>query len=169
MSTRRKILVAYSSASGNTEKLAKAIKEGVEATGCTAILKRPSDVVQKDFEEADGIIAGSCVYFGNMSGELKDMFDRFVSLRRAGGMEGKIGAAFATSGHPTGGKETTLMAIIQAFLIYGMIVVGDQIFAGGHYGVACQGNPGSKDLEDAKALGKRVGELAKKLYNYLPK
>ncbi len=158
-----KILIAYSSSSGNTEKLAKAVSEGAREAGAEIILKKASDVSQKDFEEADGIIAGSCVYFGNMSAELKDMFDRFVSLRRQGEMEGKIGAAFATSGHPTGGKETTLIAIIQAFLIYGMIVVGDPISAGGHYGVACQGSPGSKDIEDAKALGKRVGELAKKL------
>ncbi|MEW6007319.1 MAG: NAD(P)H-dependent oxidoreductase, partial [bacterium] len=129
----------------------------------SVIFKRASDVVEADFKTSDGIIAGSPTYFGNMSAELKDMFDRFVGLRRQGGMEGKIGAAFATSGHPTGGKETTMMAIIQAFLIYGMIVVGDPISAGGHYGVACQGSPSQKDLDDAKRLGIRVGELAKKL------
>jgi len=160
----KKILVAYSSYSGNTERLARAIKEGVDSvSGCEGILKRARDVVEDDFKEADGIIAGSCVYFGNMSAELKDMFDRFVGLRRQGGMEGKIGAAFASSGHPTGGKETTLMAIIQAFLIYGMIVVGDPISAGGHYGVACSGGPDQKTLDDAKRLGIRVAGLAKRL------
>lgn len=158
-----KILIAYSSFSGNTERLALAIKEGVEASGCMAILKRASKVTEDDFKSADGIIAGSPTYFGNMSGELKDMFDRFVSLRRQGGMEGKIGAAFTTSGHPTGGKETTLLSIIHAFLIYGMIVVGDPISAGGHYGVATSGMPDQKTLEDAKKLGRRVAELAKKL------
>ncbi|MEW6102366.1 MAG: NAD(P)H-dependent oxidoreductase [bacterium] len=158
-----KILVAYSSYGGNTERLAKAVKEGVESSGCSCIIKRVSDVVDGDFKEADGIIAGSPTYFGNMTAELKDMFERFVSLRRAGGMEGKIGAAFTTSGHPSGGKETTMLAIIHAFLIYGMIVVGDPISSGGHYGVACSGSPSQKDLDDAKKLGMRVGELAKKL------
>ncbi len=159
-----KILVAYSSAGGNTERLGLAVKEGVESiSGCTAVFKRASEVEEDDFKSADGIIAGSPTYFGNMSAELKDMFDRLVFLRRAGGMEGKIGAAFTTSGHPSGGKETTIMAILQAFLIYGMIVAGDPISAGGHYGVACQGSPSPKDIEDAKALGRRVAELAKKL------
>ncbi|MEW6481438.1 MAG: NAD(P)H-dependent oxidoreductase [bacterium] len=158
-----KILIAYSSFGGNTERLAKAVKEGVESSGCTPIFKRASEVRELDFKEADGIIAGSPTYFGNMTAELKEMFDRFVSLRRQGGMEGKIGAAFATSGHPSGGKETTMMAIIQAFLIYGMIVVGDPISAGGHYGVACSGSPSQKDLDDARKLGIRVAELAKKL------
>lgn len=159
-----KILIAYSSFSGNTERLALAIKEGVEAvSSCSCILKKAPDVTKDDFTSCGGIIAGSPTYFGNMSGELKDMFDRFVSLRRQGEMEGKIGAAFTTSGHPTGGKETTLLSIIHAFLIYGMIVVGDPISAGGHYGVATSGMPDQKTLEDAKKLGRRVAELAKKL------
>lgn len=158
----KKILVAYSSHGGNTEKLAFAIREGIEdVPSCSCILKKASDVTEDDFKEADAIIAGSPTYFGNMSGELKDMFDRFVSLRRE--MEGKIGAAFATSAHPTGGKETTLLSIIHAFLIYGMIVVGDPISRGGHYGVACSGAPDQNTLEDAKGLGRRVAELTKKL------
>lgn len=160
----KKILVAYSSYGGNTEKLAFAVKEGVEeVSSCSCILKRASLVTREDFDGADAIIAGSPTYFGNMSAELKEMFDRFVSLRREGRMEGKIGAAFATSGHPTGGKETTLLSIIQAFLIYGMIVVGDPISAGGHYGVACSGPCDQETLENAKKLGRRVAELVKKL------
>ena len=67
-----------------------------------------------------------------MAAELKSVLDRFVSTRRK--MEGKIGAAFTTSGHATGGKETTMMGIIQAFLIYGMVVTGDPMAASGAAG-----------------------------------
>ncbi len=158
-----KILVVYTSNSGNTESLAEAVAKGVNTVGVQAILKRAKDVIREDFVEAKGIIAGSPVYFGTMSAELKDMFDQFVGLRREGGMEGKIGAGFATSGHPTGGKETTILSILQAMLIYGMIVVGDPIKVGGHYGVACQGRPDNQTLSAGEALGARVAELAKAL------
>jgi NAD(P)H dehydrogenase (quinone) len=101
------------------------------------------------------------VYFGTLAAELKGVFDRFVGLRRR--MEGKVGAAFATSGDATGGKETTLFSILQALMIYGMIVTGDPMEATGHYGVACAGAPGERDLENARALGRRVSGLANKL------
>ena len=78
-------------------------------------------------------------------------------------MENKIGAVFATAGNVSGGKETTMMSIIQTLLIYGMIIVGDPISATGHYGVSCVGTPDDETIENAKKLGKRVAELAKEL------
>ncbi|MCK4695500.1 MAG: flavodoxin family protein, partial [Candidatus Cloacimonetes bacterium] len=69
----------------------------------------------------------------------------------------------ATSAHHTGGKETTIISIIEAFLIYGMIVVGDPLDASGHYGVACTGAPDKRTAQDAAKLGKRVALLVKKL------
>ena len=78
-------------------------------------------------------------------------------------MENKVGAAFATGGHHTGGKETTIMSILQCMLIYGMIIVGDPMSATGHYGVACLGKPDQNALEDAFKLGARVAELCGKI------
>ena len=155
------MLVIYHSRTGNTETLAKAIAEGVRKEGIECVLKRVSDVKKEDFLEADGIIAGSPAYFGSMASELKKVFDEFVDIREE--MEGKIGAAFATSGDKSGGKETTLLSIIQAMLIYGMIIVGDPMDATGHYGVSCTGRPSSRDLENARKLGKRVANLVKRL------
>ena len=78
-------------------------------------------------------------------------------------MEDKIGAAFATSGDLSGGRETTIMSIIQALLIYGMIIVGDPLDATGHYGVSCVGSPDKSALLNAALLGKRVASLVKQL------
>ena len=78
-------------------------------------------------------------------------------------MEDKVGAAFATSAHHSGGKETTIISIVQAFLIYGMIVVGDPMDASGHYGVACAGAPDERAVQDGAKLGKRVALLVKNL------
>jgi NAD(P)H dehydrogenase (quinone) len=96
-----------------------------------------------------------------MAAPLKDVFDRLVMTRPR--MGGKVGAAFASGGDASGGKETTLLSILHAFLINGMIVVGDPLDTGGHYGAACIGEPDAEALENAKALGKRVAELAKKV------
>ncbi len=156
------VLVMYYSKGGNTKKLAEAVAEGVKlVSGVKCVLKSVNEVTKEDFLSSDGIIAGSPVYFGVMSAEMKEIFDKFVGIRKQ--MEGKVGAAFATSGDATGGKETTMLSILQTMLIYGMLVVGDPMDATGHYGVACVGEPDEKAIENAKKLGKRVANLVKKL------
>lgn len=157
-----KVLVLYYSKGGNTKKLAQAVLDGVESVeGVDGLLRDTDSVTKEDFIEAGGVIAGSPVYFGNMAAQLKAVLDEFVSTRRK--MENKVGAAFTTSGDPTGGKETTMMAILQAFLIYGMVVAGDPLSATGHYGVACVGAPDETTLENGHKLGRRVAELSLKL------
>ncbi len=156
------ILVLYHSKTGNTKKVAEAVSEGVNRIdGVTSVVKSASDVTKDDFLECDGIIAGSPVYFGTMAAELKQVFDTFLSTRRT--MEDKVGAAFATSADLSGGKETTMISILEAMLIYGMIIVGDPLEATGHYGVACTGPPDEKTVQNAQKLGKRVALLAKKV------
>jgi NAD(P)H dehydrogenase (quinone) len=158
------ILVLYFSKGGNTKKLAEAIIKGVESVdGIDGVLKHTDDVTKEDFVTSAGIIAGSPVYFGVMAAQLKKIFDEFVSVRKK--MEGKVGAAFSTSADPSGGKETTMMSIIQVMLIYGMVIVGDPMSATGHFGTACVGAPDTGSLENGMKLGRRVAELAKKLKN----
>jgi NAD(P)H dehydrogenase (quinone) len=156
------ILILYFSRSGNTKKLAEAIAQGVaEVEGINALIRKTDAVTKDDFVNSDGIIAGSPVYFGQMAAQLKKVFDDFVGVRPK--MEGKVGAAFATSADPSGGKETTMMSIIQALLIYGMVIVGDPMSATGHYGVACVGAPDRGHEANGIKLGRRVAEIAKKL------
>lgn len=156
------VLVLYFSKGGNTRKLAEAIAKGVEEIdGAKALLKRTDQVTKDDFTASDGVVAGSPVYFGLMAAELKKIFDDFVGVRKR--MEGKVGAAFTTSGDSSGGKETTMLSIIQTLLIYGMVIVGDPMSATGHYGVSCVGAPDEKTMENGAKLGKRVAEIAAKL------
>lgn len=156
------VLVMYHSKTGHTKKLAEEIAKGVgEVEGVACIVKAVADVTKDDFAAAEGIIAGSPVYFGSMAAELKAVFEKFIGVRKK--MEGKIGAAFATSGDSSGGKETTIISIIQALLIYGMIIVGDPLDATGHYGVSCTGSPDKNASLNAALLGKRVASLVKKL------
>jgi len=157
-----KVLILYYSKGGNTRKLAEAVAGGVdEVDGIKAVLRHTRDVTKEEFSSAKGVILGSPVYFGTMAAQLKQVLDDFVGTRRK--MENKIGAAFATSGDASGGKETTMMSIIQAMLIYGMIVVGDPISATGHFGTACVGAPDAGDQENGRKLGRRVADLVKQL------
>lgn len=157
-----KVLILYYSRGGNTQELAQSIAAGVKkVAGVECVLKSTEDVTKEDFVEAGGIIAGSPVYYGSMAASLKEIFDSFVVVRHR--MGDKVGAAFATSGDPSGGKETTLISIIQAMLINGMIIVGDPLEASGHYGVSCVGAPDKRTQEHAAMLGKRVASLVKKL------
>ncbi len=156
------ILILYYSKGGNTRKVAERIAEGVESvSGVKALLKSTQEVKKEDFVDSAGLIAGSPVYFGSMAWDLKRVFEEYVAIRRK--MENKVGAAFATSGDPSGGKETTMISIIQCQLIYGMMVVGDPMEATGHYGVACVGTPDERTSENARKLGRRVAELCMKL------
>ena len=156
------VLVMYYSRTGNTKKLAEEIAKGVQEVESVICVTKPvSEVTEDDFVSSDGIIAGSPVYFGAMAAEMKEVFDKFVGIR--GEMGDKIGAAFATSADPSGGKETTIFSIIQAMLIYGMIIVGDPLDATGHYGVSCVGAPDANTASNAAKLGKRVALLVKKV------
>ena len=156
------VLVLYYSKSGNTRKLAEQVAEGIRTVaGVEALMKSTQEVTKEDFVNAAGIIAGSPVYFGLMAADLKRVFDEFVGVRKQ--IEGKVGAAFATSSFWAGGNETTIMSIIQCMLIYGMVVVGDPMAATGHYGAASVTAPDEKAADIARKLGQRVAELCKRL------
>jgi NAD(P)H dehydrogenase (quinone) len=155
------VLVAYSSRTGNTEQLARAVARGVEGAGGQVVIKRAADTTKEDLVAADGIILGSPVYFGAPTAQMKDLIDRSVGVRRK--LRDKVGAAFVTGGHHTGGKETALLGLLSAFLIHQMVVVGDPIETGGHYGVACLGAPSAEDEQAGEMLGARVTKVAGKL------
>jgi NAD(P)H dehydrogenase (quinone) len=155
-----RILVVYDSRSGNTEKMAFAIAEGIRGmTGVKVDVKKVDKASLDDLREADGIIMGSPTYYGQMSGKLKTLIDDSVEFH--GKLEGKIGAAFTSSGGTATGAETTLLSILQAMMIHGMIVQGRS--SEKHYGAAAVGAPSTEEVEDCRELGKRVATLAMKL------
>ena len=159
------VLVTYHSASGNTEKMAQAVAEGAKAvSGTSVVLKRVGEVIGDDLSSADAVIVGSPVYVGNMSGEVKTFFDnwgrKFGLGTGTGKMRNKVGAAFATGGGVSSGKEVTILTILGAMLIHQMIVIS----GGGGFGASATTGPDSpgidaKELVEARDLGKRVAEV----------
>jgi NAD(P)H dehydrogenase (quinone) len=84
------------------------------------------------------------------------------SVKYHGKLNGKVGGAFSTSANVGGGNETTILSILQAMLIHGMIIQGNPNFD--HYGPVAIEEPTDKDLEKCRFLGKRIVQLGKKLF-----
>ena len=154
-----RILVVYYSRGGNTAQMAQSIAEGARDAGGEADLKAVAETTPDDLLQYDGIIAGSPTYYGQMSAELKKLFDDSISHH--GGLAGKVGGAFSSAANIGGGNETTIISILEAMLIHGMIIQGTAL--GDHYGPVAIGAPDEKAAEQCRALGKRVAELAARL------
>lgn len=154
-----KILIIYHSKTGTTRKMAEEIKRGAKDAGAEVKLTDVKDASNEDLIWANGIIIGSPVYFGMPVAEIRKFFDDSLPVRRK--LEDKIGAAFASSGHPSGGKETTIISILSSMIIHGMIVCGDPLSSGGHYGAACT-EFNERARKECYGLGMRVANLARK-------
>jgi NAD(P)H dehydrogenase (quinone) len=160
-----KVLVAYHSMTGNTERMAEAVAEGAKSVvGTDVMLKRVGQVTADELFSADAVIVGSPVYWSNMSGEVKTFFDNWqfkFGVFPEFKMKDKIGAAFSTGGQVSSGKEVTMLTILAAMLGNQMIVVS----GGGAFGASATtegDSPGidNKEMADAQALGRRVAEVA---------
>ncbi|MBL7091977.1 MAG: NAD(P)H-dependent oxidoreductase [Candidatus Omnitrophica bacterium] len=154
-----KILIIYYSQTGNTKKMAGLVAEGVKSEGVDVELKNVEEVKARELLKADGIIIGSPTYYGSMAYQIKQLLDESVEFH--GELAGKVGAAFSSSANVGGGNETTILDIICAMLIHGMIVQGDS--SGDHYGPVAIGAPDARASKQCKRLGQRVAELVKKL------
>ena len=155
------VLVVYYSRTGNTEEMAKAIGDGLGNAGVDVRVKKVEETTLDDLKTADGVVLGAPTYFGSMPSVMKEFVDRSHDVR--GKLEGKVGAAFTSSKSISGGNETTLISMIEAMLCHGMVIIGDPIKTGGHYGVVSIGKPDDETLEACKEFGRRIGELVKKL------
>jgi NAD(P)H dehydrogenase (quinone) len=156
------VLVAYHSATGNTEKMAHGVAEGVKAvSGASVVVKRVGEVAIDDLLASDAVIIGSPVYFGNMSAEVKIFLEKWASLFQERKMRNKLGGVFTTGGSFSNGKELTMLSMLGAMLMHQMIVVS----GGGAFGASATTGPDSpgideKELAEANALGKRIAEVA---------
>ncbi len=153
------ILVTYYSRGGNTKKMAEEIKKGIEQGDISCVIKPVDEIEIDELLNYEGIAIGSPTYYGDMAAEVKQLLDNSVKLH--GKLEGKIGAAFSSSANIGGGNETTILSILNALLVHGMIIQGDS--SGDHYGPVSIGSPDKRSEEECLRLGKRLAQLAKRL------
>ena len=169
-----RILIAYYSLTGNTEKMARGVAEGIgRVPGVTTVVKKVDEVTKQDLEAADGIILGSPTYFANIPGKMKVVIDDW-SWRMKVDFTDKIGGAFSTGGGQVGGKEHVVTSLLL-FMLSNRMVVAGPLYQNEKTG-SVWGEPGSsamtgpldlgvseQELDSARRLGERIAGLVKKL------
>jgi NAD(P)H dehydrogenase (quinone) len=153
------VLVVYYSRTGHVKRMAEEIGAAVKEEGLEVEVKSVDRVKPKDLLDYQGIIMGSPVYYGTMAAELKSLIDESVAYH--GRLDGRVGGAFASSANIAGGNETTVIDLLKAMLIHGMIVQGDP--EGDHYGPVSIGEPDERSLVQCRRLGVRVAQLVRRL------
>lgn len=154
-----KILIVYDSRTGNTEKMAHAVAKGVEAAGVEALLRKVDDAKVDELIQVQGLILGSPVYYGLPTAKIKAFIDE--SVKYHGKLEGMVGGAFCSAGGTHTGSETTIIALLEALMVHGMVVQGTP--SKNHYGAASVGAPDDNDAEVCHRMGERLAKLVKKL------
>ena len=196
-----KVLVLYYSSYGHIETMAQAIAEGARSTGATVDIKRVPETLSDeeakarhfkldqaapvakidDLADYDAIVVGTGTRFGRMSSQMASFLDQAGGLWAKGALNGKVGAAFASSGTQHGGQEQTLFSIITNLLHFGMVIVGlpysfqgqmtlSEITGGAPYGATTiAGGDGSRqpsenELAGARHQGELIAKTTQKLF-----
>lgn len=154
------VLVVYHTETGNTGEMAELVGRGAEDAGAEVDVREVDEVGAEDLLDYDAIIAGTPTYYGQMSAPMKELFDESVQFHKQ--LTGKVGGAFTSSANIGGGNETTILGILEAMLIHGMVVQGTA--NGDHYGPVAIGSPDERASEQAVELGERVANLAARLF-----
>ena len=195
-----KILVLYYSMYGHIETMAEAIADGArKVEGADVTVKRvpelmPPEVAEragakldqaapigdpKELGEYDAIIFGTPTRFGNMAAQMRNFLDQTGGLWMSGGLVGKVGSVFTSTG-TGGGNETTITSFHHTLLHHGMVIVGlpyaaadltdvSEVRGGSPYGAGTiAGADGSRtpseiELRLARFQGEHVAKIASKL------
>ena len=194
-----KVLVLYHSMYGHIETMAGAVAEGAREAGAQVDVKRVPETMPEeafkaaggkwdqaapvakpeDLAEYDAVIIGTGTRFGNMAGQMHTFLDQTGGLWAKGGLVGKVGSVFTSTG-TGGGNESTLLTTIPTLMHHGMVIVGlpyaaegladiSEVRGGSPYGAGTIAGPdGSRQPSDlelslAEYQGKHVATIAAKL------
>ncbi|MFO0936282.1 MAG: NAD(P)H:quinone oxidoreductase [Gemmataceae bacterium] len=195
-----KILVLYYSMYGHVETLAGAIAEGCRSVDAVeVILKRVPETMSpdsaknagakldqaapvaspKELGEYDAILFGTPTRFGNMAAQMRNFLDQTGGLWVKGGLVGKVGSVFTSTG-TGGGNESTIMSFVNTLMHHGMVYVGlpyacpeladvSEVKGGSPWGAATiagadgKRQPSEKELAQARFQGRHVATITKKL------
>jgi NAD(P)H dehydrogenase (quinone) len=154
-----KAVIIYYSRSGTTKKMAEIIYDEIKNKGVVVDIFSVEKINPKQLLDYDGIIIGSPTYYGTLAAQIKELLDKSVSFH--GELDGKLGMAFSSAANIAGGNETTILSIIEAMLIHGMIVQGDP--HGDHYGPVAIGKVDKRCEDNCKRMALRFAELLGKI------
>ena len=150
-----KALIVYYSQTGNTQKAARKIRDGLKATGWEVYVSLLKNTKAEDLEDYDLVGIGSPVWY-----EMTPNMRLFVESLPD--QKGKPAFCFCTHGTM---PDLYFPLAVPRLMQKGFTVLGwdkwygncsIQIFPEPYY---TAGHPDEKDLEDAFAFGKKMGEM----------
>lgn len=197
-----KVLVLYHSMYGHIETMANTVAQGARRVeGVEVTVKRvPETMDTEAFKSAggkteqnapvaspaelveyDAIIFGTPTRFGNMSSQMRTFLDQTGGLWANGGLIGKVGSVFTSTG-TGGGEEMTIISTWTTLAHHGMVLVPigyatpelfdiSQVGGGTPYGASTiaggdgSRQPDERELAIARFQGEYVAKTAAKLKN----
>ena len=135
-------------------------------------------VDKRDLAECVGLLIGSPTRFGNMAAPMKHFIDTLGSEWASGTLVGKPAAVFTSTSSMHGGQESTLLTMLVPLLHHGCVIVGIPFtepalnttrsggtpYGASHVaGMVNQPEPSEDEAQLARALGRRVAQLAARL------
>jgi NAD(P)H dehydrogenase (quinone) len=169
-----RILVAYHSESGNTEKLARAVQRGAASVeGVEAVLRKTAEVKAGEFATFAGIVVGTPVHWSNTSAEVRrfmDVLGDALWKAKTNG-DGRTAGVFCTGGGTAMGKDVARWSVLSAFLTMRFIVIGGVDDAGfgtlGPEATTGPADPGISPAEETEAVrfGERFARMTRQLRN----
>jgi NAD(P)H dehydrogenase (quinone) len=135
-------------------------------------------VEKRDLAECAGMLIGSPTRFGNMAAPMKHFIDTLGAEWASGTLAGKPAAVFTSTASMHGGQESTLLSMLVPLLHHGCVIAGIPFTepllsttrsGGTPYGAShvagAKDDPQLSEEEAvlARALGRRIAELARRL------
>ena len=167
-----RILVCYHSQTGNTEKLARSVRSGMESVpGVVADLRKANELNFDEVVRYDGIVVGTPVHWSNLSAETKRVLDGIGGAlwKAKTNGDGRTAGAFCTGGATSMGKDVARLSILSAFLTMRFTVIGGVDAEGfgtlGPEATTGPADPGvsDKELEEARGFGERFARMTVRL------
>lgn len=142
-----KVLIFYYSSTGNTEKMASAIVEGLRTVEEVEVdVKYSLDT--SELANYDAIIVGTPTYYHSMPLEIKRLFEN--AAVKSVNLKGKIGAAFGSYGWSSEAPRLALEIMENRF---GMQVIKPPLLI--------KYSPDQTELEKCRELGRNIADKVK--------
>jgi multimeric flavodoxin WrbA len=164
----REALAAAQEAGCETEIILVANKNIGPCDACAACIKtgvcKTNDDMQgiyEAMEKADAIVFGTPSYFSNVSAQAKAIMDRTYAFLFTRKLRGKVGGAIVVARRIGIGQ---ILGIMYSFFnVHRMVIAGGSAGIGMDKGDVREGpggGPGSRAIDEARALGKSVVRMA---------
>jgi flavodoxin len=106
----KKVLVAFYSEGGNTQKMAEYIAEGLRISGQEAVTRNITEIkTGADLKDYDGFIFGSPTYLQDLPPRMKQFFESIRDLNPSGRLVGSFSSYSHDVGYTAGGQAAEII------------------------------------------------------------